>query len=247
MNKFVAEKAAQSAEVALDYLLENQGGVFHDPESGFKIEGKLTQKSDKSSSYRSFNNQRKNIDTLELLCFNESIEFIFNVLNSRESISKIKNYFNVFKFNDLQIEFSTECFNDYSNREYCNISRLQGLTLTSVFVSKNYSEIYFRTTCGKLFKMFHQQDCCENVTIEDIVGDLEDIIDTPLLLAEDVINNEGANSKEDPDYGTCTYTYYKLSTIKGDVSIRWYGESNGYYSESVDFVEINQEDGESNV
>jgi hypothetical protein len=225
MNKFVAEKAAQSAEVALDYLLENQGGVFYDPESGFKIEGRLTQRPD--MSYRSFNNQRKNIDTLELLCFNESLEF---------------------KFNDLQIEFSTKCFNDYSNKEYCNVSRLQGLTLTSIFVSKNYSEIYFRTTCGKLFKMFHQQDCCESVTIEDIVGDLDDLIDTPLLLVEDVSNNEGEKNNEDSDdNGTCTYTYYKLSTIKGDVSIRWYGESNGYYSESVDFIEINQNDGELNV
>jgi len=75
--------------------------------------------------------------------------------------------------------------------------------------------------------MYHEQDCCESVSIDDINGDLDDIMNSPILLAEEVINS-GEN-----EWGTETWTFYKLSTIKGTVVIKWYGESNGYYSETV--------------
>ena len=91
-------------------------------------------------------------------------------------------------------------------------------------------EIIFFLDNENVYSMFHYQDCCENVLIEDICGDLQDLIVTPLL---DVY--EESNRNEEGDFETFTWTFYHFRTIKGSVAIRWYGTSNGYYSESVDF------------
>lgn len=111
---------------------------------------------------------------------------------------------------------------------------LLGKTLVKIVgLDKGNDEVVFYCEDGKKYKMYHEQDGCECVDIEDVIGDFNNLIGIPLVMAEEEIK-EG----EYGDRGTSTWTFYKLATNKGYVTIRWYGESKGYYSESVDFKEI---------
>lgn len=107
-----------------------------------------------------------------------------------------------------------------------DITEFIGKMFITVTVNSDYTEVKFRTESEE-YLMYHEQDCCENVYLEDIIGNLEDLENSPILSAEEVINTE------DKEYESCTYTFYKLATIKGYVTLRWVGTSNGYYSESV--------------
>lgn len=80
------------------------------------------------------------------------------------------------------------------------------------------------------FYFYHDYECCESVDIDDIVGELSLLENSPLLVAE-----EFTQCPDMPGLDSITYTFYKFATVKGHVDIKWYGESNGFYSESVDF------------
>ncbi len=117
------------------------------------------------------------------------------------------------------------------------IKELEGLIITAI--ESTPDEIKFATKDGSVYRMCHHQDCCESVGVEDIIGDLDDLIDNPVLKAEEVTSRENPLGIEKDYQDSFTWTFYHIATIKGHVTIRWYGESNGYYSESVDFDKIN--------
>ena len=89
-------------------------------------------------------------------------------------------------------------------------------------------QLYFNCEDGSVLYIAHDQDCCESVSIDDITGDLDDLLNSPILLAE-----ESSNRDESAMHESATWTFYRFATFKGYVTIRWFGESNGYYSEGV--------------
>lgn len=91
-------------------------------------------------------------------------------------------------------------------------------------------ELLMTFTNGWLARWYHKQDCCETVDIEDITGDPNDLVDSPLIMAE-VVSNKTDDGLSD----SRTWTFYKFATVRGYVIVRWLGRSNDYYSERVDF------------
>lgn len=114
----------------------------------------------------------------------------------------------------------------------------------------------------------YEHDCCAHCSVEDVCGDWNDLLGVPLLQAEEVSfdNHSGKHGSEikplyvaaflddpadvqhivertDEDAESWTWTFYRFATIKGAVTVRWFGSSNGYYSESVS-VYVHQGDGD---
>jgi hypothetical protein len=111
-----------------------------------------------------------------------------------------------------------------------------GQTLTDVTVGDD--RIDFKTSNGKSYLMWHEQDCCESVRIESIKGDLNNLVGTPIVDVIEDISNDFPADIPTPEYRESdTFTTFTFMTAKGIVVIRWWGSSNGYYSESVNFQE----------
>ena len=116
---------------------------------------------------------------------------------------------------------------------YTEIKELIGKTLVKI-EQIDKEEIIFTTSEGDKYKMYHEQDCCESVEIDDVNGDYEDLLNTRLNVAEERTNE---NLDDDGDFSQ-TWTFYEFRTRKGSVNIKWLGESNGYYSESVEITKM---------
>lgn len=119
-------------------------------------------------------------------------------------------------------------------------STLTGLTLTDVKVislspdddeANTAVEFYVEST---KYVMYHDQECSEKVSLIDVCGDWQDVIDTPILEAYESSRTDVPYNDPDLDLeGSLLWTFYRLRTNKGTVTLRWQGQSNGYYSVRV--------------
>ena len=116
----------------------------------------------------------------------------------------------------------------------CNsvIKEIIGLVPVAIIGEAGDDIITMKFSDGSSCEWFHKQDCCEPVSVYDVIGDWEDLIGNPILVAEVRVSDEGPESNGESD----TWTFYTFRGIKGSVDVRWWGFSNGYYSESVDFL-----------
>ena len=123
--------------------------------------------------------------------------------------------------------------------EICGLDLLIGKTLTSITVNYAFDEITFVCSDGQAFRAYHMQDCCEEVGIYDVEGEVSELIDSPIIEAETTVDSE--NWPNDVSYSinsldSFTWTTHFLKAENGKtLMVRWLGVSNGYYSERVHF------------
>lgn len=123
------------------------------------------------------------------------------------------------------------------------VADLVGMTFSAAFrgpVSGDSDAIVLVAGSEK-YAFFHNQDCCEIVEIIDICGDLSDLIGSPLLRAEIRTNSEDAPPENVYTDDSYTWSFLELATIKGSVTVRWFGTSNGHYSEDVSLHMLGKE------
>ena len=72
--------------------------------------------------------------------------------------------------------------------------------------------LIFATESGRIFKMMHWQDCCEHVYLTDIPDNLDDLIGSPITVAEERFNSDAP--PEDREYApeSYTWTFYDWGT-----------------------------------
>jgi len=139
--------------------------------------------------------------------------------------------------------------------------QLKGQTICTIDHNETWDEFDITLTDGRTFRLSHTQDCCESVTLDDVCGDIDDLLNSPLLEAEVACNDNGEwddsllgktirtehliqgkaitlKPYDSGDNEEQEWTFYKLGTIKGCVVLTWRGESNGYYSIEVNFNQI---------
>ena len=88
---------------------------------------------------------------------------------------------------------------------------------------------------GSSIIQMHDRDCCEVVEVKQVDNDPTKFIGAVVYkLDEKVLSNEGILGYSEESFDSLTATFYTLKTSKGYLDWHWYGESNGYYSETVD-------------
>jgi len=116
-------------------------------------------------------------------------------------------------------------------------TEFSGKTIQEIRGCKNHSdEVTIMFTDGSCLKFYHSQDCCESVLLEDFDATPEDLVNAKIISIEERISYSGEDKIKslNPWHESYTWSFYVIKTSKFTMTMRWYGESNGWYSETVD-------------
>lgn len=103
---------------------------------------------------------------------------------------------------------------------------------TLVDVKQSYNSVVFITDQGEQYE-FCEPGGYGSVELDDVCGDWASLLNSPLLMAEKAFNDGGYVPVAKDGSSSYTWTFFKFATATGYVTMRWYGSSNGYYSEDV--------------
>lgn len=97
--------------------------------------------------------------------------------------------------------------------------------------------IEFETSDQEVYCLMHDQDCCEDVYIEDIIGgEIEDIAGYEIIEAYEATSRDKLPVDDGDE--SWTWTFFIIRTMDSSLTIRFYGSSNGYYSESASLYHV---------
>lgn len=125
---------------------------------------------------------------------------------------------------------------------------LIGKTFTVVALEDydNNKGVIFKSE-DQTYMLVHLQWCCEDIWLEDMVGDLSDLENSEIIKAEkrkaiskeyNEIHKERVEKQQcNNSFEDICWTFYEIATNKGTVTLRFCGP-DAYYSTDVDLVEI---------
>jgi hypothetical protein len=113
------------------------------------------------------------------------------------------------------------------------LEKMIGATVIAISCLEKESDLVTIVTDIGNFEFQHDQDCCEDVALNDF--EYEDMVGLVITAASEECS--GLEYEAD-SYEHGTWTFYKIEASKdgkgGSLWMRWLGASNGYYSERVD-------------
>lgn len=111
------------------------------------------------------------------------------------------------------------------------LAGLQAEVLAVEGMREGSREVRILTDQGTI-RIFHEQECCEQVLLRDLTGDPEDLVGGIIVVFEcrvGLLKPKREGKRPPRSHEALQYTFYEIRTTKGDVTLRW-GETelSGY-------------------